>query len=565
LDLWDLCANGILDQDDIIDLRTREVQERYFADSVMAHAPGTLKYQRNNQEMVVKWKGELVDHMMAIDDHGKPTGLFVDQLVQNLDEVTGLFKGYSWKRYASGSQPRAAEHVHMDAAVASSLEASCVAFMDAAVASHHNSLGDSSVCIVYDCTRPGTHLDPLAPDFVLCSEHFQQTAAASAPTRTPNAIQATLPPRDMVDYFRQAVKKVATSLGVSDADKLIVTSCKNPGTPFGVIENRGDQMMSHYGAYIQREWHKKLVIRTSAELMEDTAADNSLWLHANIGLGPFLAELLLLSEVFDHGNIAVMSPEMSAGRFEAMMGIIGDAGEMVLFRGLMKLAYFIFILAHWHKYHNCYRTVDTLAAISLPASEACLSYDAPLIMECADPVWHEVIRSADVTHLENMHEDILKEMLAPTESPLDFATVGRAGRRVTSQFVSHEDFEQMMLKLHCIDCGIDVCTGYQDGSFGCQRVARQMGWSKATNKSWPRSSRCGACTRARNAWNAPSACPLGEAVTTPSARSHEAAPNLWEYMRLGELFMQPTAPMNCSDAFGSQPSCSTMAMISGMY
>ena len=160
LDLWDLCANGILDQDDLIDLRTREVQESYFADSVMAHARGTLKYQRNNQEMVVKWKGELVDHMMAIDDHGKPTGLFVDQLVQNLDEVTGLFKGYSWKRYACGSQPRVAEHVRVDAAVASSSEASCVA--------DHISLEDSSsACVVYACTLPGTHLDPFAPHFFM--------------------------------------------------------------------------------------------------------------------------------------------------------------------------------------------------------------------------------------------------------------------------------------------------------------------------------------------------------------------------------------------------------------
>ena len=36
LDLWKLCEQGILAQDLIIDLRTIEAQEDYFADSVLA-------------------------------------------------------------------------------------------------------------------------------------------------------------------------------------------------------------------------------------------------------------------------------------------------------------------------------------------------------------------------------------------------------------------------------------------------------------------------------------------------------------------------------------------------
>jgi guanyl-specific ribonuclease Sa len=62
-------------------------------------------------------------------------------------------------------------------------------------AAEHNSLEDSSsVCVVYACTRPGTHLDPLAPHFLLCSEHFQQTAAASATPAVPTASAASAAP-----------------------------------------------------------------------------------------------------------------------------------------------------------------------------------------------------------------------------------------------------------------------------------------------------------------------------------------------------------------------------------
>ena len=78
LDLWDLCAKGILDQDAIIDLRTHDPQRRYFANSVMKAAVPGLWFQRSHKELVVKRKGRHVEHMM-IDDDGQPTGLLIDQ------------------------------------------------------------------------------------------------------------------------------------------------------------------------------------------------------------------------------------------------------------------------------------------------------------------------------------------------------------------------------------------------------------------------------------------------------------------------------------------------------
>ena len=84
-----------------------------------------------------------------------------------------------------------AEHVRVDAAVASSSEASDVA--------DHISLGDSSseapwtpVCDVYRCTLPGTHPDPFAPRFFLCSEHFQQTTSAAVITTAPHQVAAVI-------------------------------------------------------------------------------------------------------------------------------------------------------------------------------------------------------------------------------------------------------------------------------------------------------------------------------------------------------------------------------------
>ena len=50
-----------------------------------------MRFQRDNKEMVVMWKGAFVDHMMVIDDNGDPTGLLVDELIEN--DTGG---SYSW-------------------------------------------------------------------------------------------------------------------------------------------------------------------------------------------------------------------------------------------------------------------------------------------------------------------------------------------------------------------------------------------------------------------------------------------------------------------------------------
>ena len=92
LDLWKLCEQGILTQDLIIDLRTTQAQEAYFADSPLAKTvKHSMRWQTKYQEMVVMWKGSLVDHMITIDDNGDPTGLFREELIEN-----DTWGSYSW-------------------------------------------------------------------------------------------------------------------------------------------------------------------------------------------------------------------------------------------------------------------------------------------------------------------------------------------------------------------------------------------------------------------------------------------------------------------------------------
>ena len=76
----------------------------------------------------------------------------------------------------------ASEHISLVAVVVARLDAAVAASSEASGVAEHISLEDSSSaalwtpdCFVYDCTLPGTHPDPFAPNLFLCNEHFRQT------------------------------------------------------------------------------------------------------------------------------------------------------------------------------------------------------------------------------------------------------------------------------------------------------------------------------------------------------------------------------------------------------
>jgi len=102
VDLHDVCHRGYLDQEQIIDLRTREDQYDYFEGSQQETALHALRFQIQQKEILVMFKGKLVEHMMTLSDTGRITGRLMDLLVLKED-------GYHWKEdgdaEVTGSQP----------------------------------------------------------------------------------------------------------------------------------------------------------------------------------------------------------------------------------------------------------------------------------------------------------------------------------------------------------------------------------------------------------------------------------------------------------------------------
>ena len=102
VDLHDVCHRAFLDQEQIIDLRTLEDQYYYFQGSQQETSLHALRYQIHNKEILVMFKGKLVEHMMTLSDTGRTTGRFIELLVWKED-------GYVWKEDGdvefTGSQP----------------------------------------------------------------------------------------------------------------------------------------------------------------------------------------------------------------------------------------------------------------------------------------------------------------------------------------------------------------------------------------------------------------------------------------------------------------------------
>ena len=73
-------------------------------------------------------------------------------------------------------------------------------------------------------------------------------------------------------------------------------------------------------------------------------------IHANVGLGPFVAVMFGLPPLFSlDRSKAKITAEIMAGMYEAIAGGLQRAGQDILLRAMHQFAAFIICARYWHR------------------------------------------------------------------------------------------------------------------------------------------------------------------------------------------------------------------------
>ena len=105
-----------------------------------------------------------------------------------------------------------------------------------------------------------------------------------------------------------------------------------------------------------------------------------------------------------------MIPEVSAEMLQATMELISDEALMLLFKGVVKLAYSIGIVIEKHKIHTGNHADETLAVTSPAALDACRAHGSKLRFEVNDPAWSEAVCSFDSESMKRTCVDLFPEL-----------------------------------------------------------------------------------------------------------------------------------------------------------
>ena len=285
--------------------------------------------------------------------------------------------------------------------------------------------------------------------------------------------------------------------GVLNVDEREVYASRTTHSAFNHIENAGDNYLSQYGpGWVQSVLEAHLAQSTAAlaEVVRRIAERLSPRIHANVGLGPFVAVMFGLPLLFSWDRSgAQITAEIMAGMYEATAGGLHRAGQDILLRAMHQFAAFIVCAryCHWQRGGaavDFYGTISpgfTLSDVQGAIPDLDSLWTADNRAGCA---WALVFPIDDWNWRLSLQR-ILSEMAASGSTPAG-TVMQPSGCLYWETLVENPSYQRMWLRCAETDCTARFTSRYYPDTTTAVAEARSAGWYKPSTKTWNQGARC---------------------------------------------------------------------------
>ena len=282
---------------------------------------------------------------------------------------------------------------------------------------------------------------------------------------------------------------------LSGAERQVYAS-RTTRVAFNDMENAGDNYLCHHGPELVKPVLAAHLTQPSAaltEAVERIAKMVSTQIHANVGLGPFVAVLLCLPPLFSfEESVTQVTREIMAGMYEAVAGALQRAGHVVLLRAVHQFAAFIVCARYWHRNVGG-AAYDFYGAIS----PGFMLHDVRGAMPDLESLWTEEQRAADWAQVFSgaqwkwrpALQLVLAEM-AETGSLQREVRTHPSGCAQWEQLEANTLFQRLSFRCAERDCPERFVTNYHEDHNHAVREAVAAGWFKPSTKTWNQGARC---------------------------------------------------------------------------
>ena len=282
-----------------------------------------------------------------------------------------------------------------------------------------------------------------------------------------------------------------------NVDETEVYASRSTQSAFNHIENAGDNYLCQHGpGWVQALLGAQLM-QTSAALAETVkriAERVSPQIHANVGLGPFVAEMFGLPPLFSlDRSKAKITAEIMAGMYEAIAGGLQRAGQDILLRAMHQFAAFIVCARYWHRKRggaalDFYGTMSpgfTLNEVqgAMPDLECLWAAD-----DRAAADWALVFPSDDWNWRLAL-QILLSEMAAGGSAPRG-GIMAPSGCVYWETLQENPSFQRMWLRCSEPDCTARFTSQYYVDPNNAVAEALAACWFRPTTRTWNQGARC---------------------------------------------------------------------------
>ena len=274
-----------------------------------------------------------------------------------------------------------------------------------------------------------------------------------------------------------------------NADENQVFASKSTHCAFNCIENAGDNYLSEHGpgwvapvlrAHLQQE------SAVAALAVERVAYKLSPQIHANVGLGPFMAVMLCLHQYFSlERSGATLTAEILAGMYEATAGALQRSGQLALLRAIHQFGAFLVCARYWHRKKGG-NARDFYGLISPGFAMYHMQYAPPDLESLWDADWG-IIYATEVWNWRWALDLLSRGSASEAPAPRHLAVAGCAS------FEAHQDNPlYQRVHLRCAESGCDTtfCSSFHTDHNLSFEEAIRAGWFRPTTRSWKQAARC---------------------------------------------------------------------------
>ena len=285
--------------------------------------------------------------------------------------------------------------------------------------------------------------------------------------------------------------------GVLYLDEREVYASRTTQSAFNHIENAGDNYLSQHGpgwVLPVLEAHLAQTTAALADVVRRIAERLSPQIHANVGLGPFVAVMFGLPRLFSLDRSgAQVTAEIMAGMYEATAGGLHRAGQDILLRAMHQFAAFIVCARYWHRQRggvalDFYGTISpgfTLHDVhgAMPDLESLWAADRR-----AGAAWALVFPSEDWNWRLAL-QTLLSEMAAGGSAP-GGTIMQPSGCLWWETLPGNPAYQRMWLRCAEPDCTARFTSQYYLDTNNAIAEAQTARWRRPSTRTWNRGARC---------------------------------------------------------------------------